>query len=69
MGWIQQAEQLWSLGKALLKTSSVAEPSLRFALPCLNRKATGINLGFRDSVAAEATRSPFDYDLAFRRFT
>jgi hypothetical protein len=68
MGWVKETRrQLRPARQALLKAPGMTEPYLPLALFCLNRKTAGINLGLSDSLAAEATRSPFDRNLAFRR--
>jgi hypothetical protein len=57
---IQETEQLWTLDKALLEASSVAEPSLPFSLFCFDSKPTGIYLAMSDLLGAKATRAPLD---------
>jgi hypothetical protein len=57
---IKQIEQLWALSQPLLKTSSMAEPSLPFSLFCFDRKPTGIYLALSDLLGAKATRPPLD---------
>jgi hypothetical protein len=57
---IEKAEQLWALSQTLLKTTSMAEPSLTFSLFCFYRKPTGIYLAWCDLLGAKATRPPLN---------
>jgi len=69
MGWIEEARRdLRAVRQPLLEAISMAKPYLPLALFCLNRKTAGIYASLFDRLATEATRPPFDCDLAFRRF-
>jgi len=60
MGGSEEAEQLWTLSQPFFEAVTMAEPSLPFSLFCLNCEVAGIYLGLTDSVAAKATRAPFN---------
>jgi hypothetical protein len=66
MGWGEEADQFWTLGKMRFEARAMAEPGLPFSLFCLNRESAGIYLRLRYNVAAEATRAPLDCDFALR---
>jgi len=60
MSWLEQGDQFWTLGQPRFEAGSMAKPGLPFTLLCLNGQATRIYFALSDTIAAEATRPPFD---------